>query len=91
MMNRRKAIFYGAAFVVAASGVVTSQWIMTHLTPSTVLAVAFPAVLLFSGLIAGALTYFADPKDPSLPSASNDHGPERRKTRTRVRSADRET
>lgn len=84
-MNRRKWTFYGAAFVVAATGVVFSQWMMTHLTPSTALAVAFPVVLLVSGLTAGALAYFADPVDRATPRASNDHGPERKKVRTRIR------
>ncbi|HRD29861.1 MAG TPA: hypothetical protein PLO65_16300 [Caulobacter sp.] len=84
-MNRRKTLLYSLAVGVGIAGVAISQWVMTHLKPSTELAVAYPAMLLGTGLIAGVLAYFADPGDPDRPTPSNDTDAKPEKVRVRVR------
>lgn len=79
-----------AALVVAVLGVIVSQWVMTHQAPSVTLAVLYPAMLLVTGLAAGLLAYLADPRDPTLPVSSNDHGPVREKTRAKSQEKSRE-
>ncbi|MES2034560.1 MAG: hypothetical protein V4466_10310 [Pseudomonadota bacterium] len=81
----RKLGFNLAALVIAVLGVVVSQWALTHQPPSVALAVLYPAMLLVTGLVAGLFAYLADPRDPTLPVSSNDHGPVREKTRDKSR------
>lgn len=84
-MIRRKTLFYSLAAVVGISGVAISQWVMTHFRPSTELAVAFPAMLIGSGLIAGLLACIADYGNAELPRPSNDTDPRPGKARVKIR------
>ena len=89
-MNRHKTLFYSLAAVVGVSGVTISQWVMTHLKPSMELAVAFPVMLLGTGLIAGILAYIADPGNPEISKPSDDTDSKPGKVRVRVRRSGRE-
>lgn len=96
-MNNRKVGLYVAAVVIGLAGVLVSQWVMTSLEPSVVLAAGYPAMLLITGLVAGLCVWFADPRPANLPRPSNVNEPvreaaptgERVKVRKRVRLSPR--